>query len=119
MKTNELPEERKGEVTESIFDGIEHIIPLADVQHIERYWSIKDKHDKINCSGIIIITKHTTWNFEHDRWENGIYLGKKEAENFLKVWSYYRYELEKQTLKQESWKNNNYPKASSSQKDGR
>lgn len=87
-----------GKVSESIFSGETTIIPMADVQHIERHWYGDVKKTKDNYRGIKIITKHTKWNQEMDTWENNIYLDKNEADKFLKAWCYYRYELEIETL---------------------
>lgn len=81
-------------ITETIFSGETKIIPMADVQHIERHWYSGDKIDKNNYRGIIIITKHTTYNFEHDTWENNIYLNRSEADEFLKCWTQFRAELD-------------------------
>ena len=74
-----------GKVTESIFDGKTVIIPMADVQHIQ----------KIN-GGISIITKHTTWNYKAIGWENDIFISNKDGEDkqFLKAWCKYRSEIE-------------------------
>lgn len=84
-------------VTESIFNGKTNIIPMADVQNIE-------KRDVVGCLQIIVITKHTKWNFINDTWENAIYLidfentdtGYKstEATDFIKAWCVFRSELE-------------------------
>lgn len=81
-----------GNVIESIYSDNEVVIPLADVQHIEK---LKKNGEP---TGICIITNHTKWNFEHDVWENAIYISKGQDEIFLKAWSNYRYELEKDTL---------------------
>lgn len=87
--------EKKG-VDKSIFSGITTIIPMADVQHIERCWfSVKpDNRTRENYDGINIITKHTRWDMVADTWSNSIYLPKDEAKEFLNAWSTYRHELE-------------------------
>ena len=74
-----------GKVTESIFDGKTHIIPMADVQHIEKFEK-----------GYEVITKHTKWNDGYDRdcWENPITLDLEEGKEFLKAWCHYRHELD-------------------------
>ena len=81
-------------VSESIFSGPRTIIPLADVQHIERNWYTDDERKKDNYRGIIVITKNTCWNYEHDCWDNSIYLNRDEADLFLPVWCRYRAEVE-------------------------
>lgn len=79
-----------GTVTESIYSG--HVtVPLADVQHIEN-------HPKNSVPGIMVITKHTHWNFEHDVWENGIWISEPEATAFTAAWCRYRSEIEVSTL---------------------
>lgn len=74
-------------VTESIYSGKNVIIPLADVQHIEKH---KD--------GIVVVTKHTRWDCEHDVWANGIWISDPEATDFRSAWCRYRSELEADTL---------------------
>jgi len=78
-------------VTESIYSGQEVIIALADVQHIE-------KHPKNSIPGILVITKHTKWNFDRDLWENAIWISEPEATEFSSAWCRYRSELEADTL---------------------
>lgn len=73
-------------ISESIFSNKITIIPMADVQHIEKLI----KNGKPN--GIFIITKHTHWNFERDMWDNPIYLSEEETQDFIGVWCLYRYE---------------------------
>lgn len=77
-------------VTESIYSG-SVIVPLADVQHIES-WA---KH---TVPGIKVITKHTTWNYAQDCWENAIWISDPEAVEFRRAWCRYRSELEADTL---------------------
>lgn len=87
-----------GKVTESIFSGETVIIPMADVQHIEKHWYGGGESTRDNFKGIKIITKHTKWDMEADTWTNSIYLDGKEAKAFLKAWCVYRHELEKEAL---------------------
>jgi len=78
---------RGGCVTESIFDG-PSIVPLADVQHIE----------KRGDGGIMVIMKSTTYAFEQDEWMNSVYFAKGDAQRFIAAWCGYRSELEASTL---------------------
>jgi hypothetical protein len=78
-----------GAVTESIYSGVSCIIPLADVQHVER----KDR-------GLVVVTKHTRWDSELDFWANSIWIDASEAPAFLQAWCRYRSELESDTLMQ-------------------
>lgn len=87
-----------GKVSESIFSGATVIIPMADVQHIERHWYGSNKATKDNYRGIKIITKHTHWDMQADTWSNNIYLDRKEADKFIQAWCTYRHELECDTL---------------------
>lgn len=77
-------------VTESIYSG-SVIVPLADVQHIEKW----DKH---TIPGIMVVTKHTRWDCDHDVWANGIWISEPEASAFRSAWCRYRSELEADTL---------------------
>lgn len=91
-----------GKVSESIFTTKNVTIPMADVQHFEKHYHSCDLVDgtkKGDFSGIMVITKHTTWDMVADTWANAIWLGKPEAETFIQAWCFYRYELENETLK--------------------
>jgi hypothetical protein len=81
-------EDKMGKVTESIYNGKGVIVPLADVQHI----------DLSNAHGLIVITKHTRWDFKQDFWANNIWIDGSEAEAFKAAWCRYRSELEGETL---------------------
>lgn len=80
-----------GKVTESIFSGKTVIVPLADVQHIERW-------DHNSIPGIKVITKHTRWDAETGDWANSIWISDPEATQFRAAWCRYRAELEDDTL---------------------
>jgi hypothetical protein len=88
-------------VSESIFSGKRVVIPMADVQHIEKkYWDtdLVNGTKKGDLMGILVITKHTRWDMDADTWANNIWLGKDEAESFMSAWCNYRHELEIETL---------------------
>lgn len=88
-----------GNVTESIFSGKSVVIPMSDVQHIEKHWYSSDlPKDDSTLRGYQVITKHTKWNFEHDTWENAIYMPLEEGKRLIAAWCTYRHELEKDTL---------------------
>ena len=101
-----LEKERGVMISESIFSGRDVLVPLADVQHIEKqYEKIHDTSgltikyigaDYTKLSGILVITDKTKWNFENDTWENAIWVGAtaNQAQEFLKAWCQYRHELE-------------------------
>lgn len=88
--TDNKQETDMGKVTESIYSGAV-IVPLADVQHIEPW-------PKNTVPGIMVITKHTKWNFDRDLWENAIWISDPEAAKFRRAWCDYRAELEADTL---------------------
>jgi hypothetical protein len=73
-------------ISESIYSNGHILIPLAEVQHIEKL-----KYDG-KPNGIWIITNFTKWNFEQDIWENPIYLTEEESQEFIKAWCYFRHE---------------------------
>ena len=76
-----------GKVTESIYDGTTTVISLADVSHVIKL-----------PLGIQVVTKHTTYNFEGDDFNNAAWIGKDEQEAFMAAWCRYRAELEAETL---------------------
>jgi len=73
-------------ISESIFSNEDLLIPMADVQHIEKLTHNGEPN------GIWIITKHTKWNFEADIWENPIYIAEEKSKEFIKAYCYFRYE---------------------------
>ena len=83
-------------IIESIFDGETTIIPMADVQHIEKRFYNKDASGQKagDLLGIIVVTKHTKWDYGNDGWANNIWLTSKEAERFIRAWRVYRHEIE-------------------------
>lgn len=87
----------RGKISESIFSGKKTIIPMADVQHIEKQFHTADMANgdkKGDISGYIIVTKHTRWDMESDIWANNIFLGLEEGKRFVRAWCDYRYEAE-------------------------
>lgn len=78
-------------VTESIFSGSNVIIPLADVQHINKW-------DKNSVPGIMVVTRHTRWDWDRDGWANAIWISDPEAMIFKAAWCRYRSEIEANTL---------------------
>jgi len=74
-------------VSESIYSGKNIIIPMADVQHIEK-----------SELGLVVVTRHTRWDRETDTWANNIWVNKDESEAFMRAWCGYRAELEADTL---------------------
>lgn len=92
-----------GIVSKSTFSTKNIMFSLADVQHIEKHYFDYNSDDgevkKGDFNFNMVITKHTKWNFEHDTWENAIYLPIKDALEFDKAWRYYQYELNKDRRK--------------------
>ena len=93
-----------GKVSESIFDGKKHIIPMANVSHVEKYWYKGDKATPENLKGYLVIMRQTTWNGELDCHNNNPYLCKDEGEEFLKAWTMYLHELEIETIATDNFK---------------
>ena len=81
-------------ISESIFSGKKTVIPMSDVQHVEKHWYQGDKKTKDNWRGLLVITKHTRWDMDADTWANHIYLDREEGQSFLRAWCEYRAELE-------------------------
>lgn len=85
-------------ITESIYSDGKIVIPMADVQHIEKhYWdynSANGETKKGDLQGSMVITKHTRWDMEADCWGNNIWLGAEQTVKFLRAWCDYRAELE-------------------------
>lgn len=85
-------------IRESIFDGEDCVIPMADVSFVEKHW-IKDylkgeEKTKHNWHGLTLIMKHTVYDMTADTWANNAYLSRAEGEKFLKAWCIYRNEIE-------------------------
>ena len=91
-KTN-LPPEVCGHVTESMWSSDTLLIPLADVQHIEKNYVCGQP-----C-GLAVVTKHTRWDKDPDYWANSIFVPESDREDFVRAWCVYRHELEFNTLK--------------------
>ena len=86
-----------GKVSESIYSDGHIVIPMADVQHIEKeYYSIGTQKGEL--MGAMVITKHTRWDTEADCWANNIWLSAEQTTKFLKAWCFYRHELEAETI---------------------
>ena len=82
--------------SETIYSDGDVIIPMVDVQHIERKYHSCDLLNgtkKGDFMGISIITRHTRWDMDADCWANNIWIGEK-AEDFIKAWCYFRYEVD-------------------------
>lgn len=76
------------QISETIYTDKNTILPMADVQHIEKLMNMNKPN------GIWIITKHTRWNFEMDMWENPIYISEEDARSFISAWCQYRNEVD-------------------------
>ena len=74
--------------SETIYSDGDVIIPMADVQHIEK------RYYKGDLMGILIITRHTRWDMEADCWANNIWIGQEKADGFIRAWCFFRYEVD-------------------------
>jgi len=84
--------------SETIYSDGNVIIPMADVQHIEKkYYSTDMLNPPVkqgDLMGILIITCHTRWDMIADCWANNIWIGREKAEDFIRAWCYFRYEVD-------------------------
>ena len=80
--------EQAAKVTESIYSGKSHTIPLALVQHIERRGNAQ----------YMVVMKSSTYNTDFDDYNNAPCLDKDEGPAFVAAWCRYRSELEAPTL---------------------
>ena len=88
-----------GGVTESIYDGPRLVIPLADVQHIEKqYREPREYEDGQQPNGLLVITSKTRWDTAANCWANSIWVEQADAGGFMAAWCRYRSELEAPTL---------------------
>jgi hypothetical protein len=85
--------EGDSKVSESIYTSDSRVVPMAEVQHIEKL-KRSDGNGEMVPNGLFLITKMTTWSKEMDMWENPILIPQDESEEFLKAWCFYRHELE-------------------------
>ncbi len=74
--------------TETIFNGSESIIPMADVVFISR-----DKRPGY-IGAVTVVLKGSTYNPELGDYNNALWLRKEEADVFLKSWCQYRSEVD-------------------------
>ena len=80
-------------VSESIYSDGSLVVPLADVQHIEKRRTAGSDKDFL-----MIIMKSTRYNTKIDDWDNPVYVPAVKAQAFLSAWCFYRHELEYDTL---------------------
>ncbi len=73
---------------ETIYSNGEIVVPLADIQHIEK------KTCEGQPNGLWLITKNTHWDMDADMWSNPIYIPQKYADAFMGVWCHFRYEVD-------------------------
>ena len=68
-----------------IWDNGNILIRLDTVQHVE--WV----HEPERNYGVVVVTKFTRWNFEHDTWENSVWIDNSQgdAEHFIARWKDY------------------------------
>jgi hypothetical protein len=89
-----------GKATESIYDGKSCVVPLAEVQHIQKLKRGPYAGETgLQPGGLHVITRMTTCNHELNEWENPIYIPQDEASSFLSAWCRYRSEIESESLR--------------------
>lgn len=77
-------------VSESIFSGKTHVIPMAEVSYIHAHAG----KSELTC----VVMKSTTINPTNGEYNNAPYLEADEAASFKRAWCDYRSELEAETL---------------------
>ena len=85
--------------TESIYNGKHCVVPLAEVQHIEKVKRGPYPFEiGTQPNGLHLITRMTVYDMQSDHWTNPIYIAEDEASDFLSAWCRYRSEIESETL---------------------
>lgn len=83
---------------ETIWSNDELVVPMADVQHIEKKYYSQDMVNpdvkKGDLMGLLVVMKSTRWNMEQDVWDGGVWIDRFKAEDFIKDWCYFRYEID-------------------------
>ena len=77
------------QINPDMFIGKICIIPLKEVQYVERHPQEAYK------DAMHVILSGTTWNEETGCWNNAPYLTKEEGKQFLEMWQVYRMRIEK------------------------
>ena len=75
---------KRTKISESIYQDAEVIIPLAEVQYLQ----------KMPDGGIVVILSGTTWNPDLESWNNSAYIEPDRAEGFIRAWCFYRHEAD-------------------------
>ncbi|MBL4904251.1 MAG: hypothetical protein JKY62_16635 [Desulfocapsa sp.] len=84
-----------GKVSESIFSGKTHVIPMADVCYLQRQ---KQLPLSKKPAPVWVIMKDSKYDYENGDWHNAPFLLAEEAASFTRCWCDYRAELESETL---------------------
>lgn len=73
----------------TVFNGKDVIIPMADIVGMEKK---VDSAGRETLVGLNVIMNKTKWNFDHDCWENSIWVSNCEgqADLFLKEFLEFR-----------------------------
>lgn len=86
-----------GKATESIYDGKRCIVPLAEVQHVEKVKRGPYPGETgLQPNGLHVITRMTMSSGTSNEWLNPIYIEEDEAAVFLLAWCRYRSETDDQ-----------------------
>lgn len=80
-------------MVDRVFENKHLIIPLADVQRVEKHYGHKGEFN-----GFVVVTRHTRWDLEGDTWSNNIFVNRDEAEDFKRAWMLYLSEREPRKL---------------------
>jgi len=79
-----------GKVSESIWDNGKHVIPMAEISHLEI-------ENSGNNRGLWVVFKHSKINPQSKftmKMEPAIWLSGEDKKSIMRDWCYYRSELE-------------------------
>jgi hypothetical protein len=91
--------ESMSKATESIYDGVHCVVPLAEVQHIEKVKRGPYRGEEgLQPNGLRVITSMTKLSLEAGDWANPVFVPQDESAAFMAAWCRYRSEIESETL---------------------
>lgn len=77
-------------ITESVWTSDRLLIPMADVQHIEK----RSVNNPSKPMYLMVVMKSTRYDNTCSEWANAIYIEPEKAESFMRDWCNYRGELD-------------------------
>lgn len=77
----------------SIWEDDVSVIPLAEVQHLEKQW-LKNPAGEKTPNGLFVITSYTRWDATMDQWANPAFVSNENAAAFIYQFKKYREDVE-------------------------